>query len=177
MDEYLGLSPGSEYLLSNFAQRYIFSQKDFKGVFPMNGANTDFKAECDRYTRLLQKHPLDIVCLGIGENGHLAYNDPHIADFNDPFMVKIVEIDEKSRWQAVHDGVFPTLSDVPKAAMTVTLPVMMNARFKSVVAPGPLKANAIRDVVYNTISTDCPASILRKYECTLFTDEDGAGLI
>lgn len=177
MDEYMGLAEGSPYLLSNFAGEHIFSQVPFKAGYVMNGASPDAQAECRRYAGLLAEHPLDIVFLGIGENGHLAYNDPAVADFDDPALVKLVEIDETSRMQAIHDGAFPTLEVVPHQALTVTIPAMTNAPYKMVVVPGPQKAHALRDTVNSPISTRCPATILRNYACTLFTDEDGAGLL
>ncbi len=122
MDEYLGLPEGSPYLLSNFAQEQYLFQSAFKNAFAMNGAATDYQAECDRYAALLAKHPLDMACLGIGENGHLAYNEPAVADFNDPLQVKYIAVSQESIEQAVHDGAFPTLESVPRHAMTITIP-------------------------------------------------------
>ncbi|MGI5899156.1 MAG: 6-phosphogluconolactonase [Christensenellales bacterium] len=170
MDEYLGLPENSPYLLSNFAQEHIFSKAPFKACYAMDGAATDFDAECARYAKLLEEHPLDMACLGIGETGHLAYNEPDSADFNDPLMVKHVKVDEQSFAQAVHDGAFPDMDSVPRHAMTVTIPLMMAAEYKQAVCPTAHKAAAVYKTVYGEISTDCPASILRRYDCKLYLD-------
>ena len=177
MDEYLGLDKDHPGLLANFAQVNIFSRVSFKNGFAMNGTNPDFEGECERYAALLRKHPLDISCLGVGENGHLAYNEPGIADFNDPKLVKVVDTDPMSHIQAVRDGIFPNAGDVPRVAMTVTVPPMVNAAYISAVVPGPQKADAIYKTVHDVISTDCPSTILRNYECVLYTDVDGGGRI
>jgi len=175
MDEYLGIDKDHPGLLANFAGVHIFNRVNFKNGFAMNGANPDFEGECERYATLLRKHPLDISCLGVGENGHLAYNEPGIADFNDPKLVKVVDTDPKSHIQAVRDGIFPSANDVPRKAMTVTVPPMVNAAYISAVVPGPQKADAIYKTVHHVISTDCPSTILRDYECVLYTDVDGGG--
>ena len=173
MDEYLGLPEGHPSLLSNFARKHIFSRANFKSGNAMNGANPDFEGECERYAALLKKMPLDFSCMGVGENGHLAYNDPHVADFNDKKTVKTVEIDEASRKQAVHDGTFKNTEEVPVVSMTVTIPPMLAPRMIATV-PGPQKANALRDLVYAEISTACPATILRKFEMVIYTEVEGA---
>lgn len=174
MDEYLGLPKGHPSQLSIFANREIFGKVPFRNGFIMDATNPDFEQERLRYSALLQKHPLDISCLGIGENGHLAYNDPHVADFNDPELVKLVEIDETSRQQAIHDGTFSTLEEVPSVALTVTIPVMIAAPVLSTVVPGPHKTESIYRTVHEEISTACPATILRNYDGLLFTDLEGA---
>lgn len=177
MDEYLGLPEGSPYLLSNFAQEHIFSKVPFKNCFAMNGAAKDFQAECDRYADLLREHPLDMACLGIGETGHLAYNEPHVADFNDPVLVKHIQLDEQSVEQAIHDGAFPTPDSVPRHAMTVTIPVMTAPVYKQAVAPTAFKKDSIFKTVRGEVTTQCPASILQNYACILYTDVEGASLL
>lgn len=177
MDEYLGLKKGSPYILSNFAKEHIFSRVPFKAVYSMDATNPDFDGECDRYASILKTHPLDMACLGIGETGHLAYNDPAVADFEDKKLVKHVEIDERSRYQAVHDGAFPSLDVVPHDAMTVTMPVMMRATYKQVIVPTSFKKEAVYRTTHDEISTACPATILRNYDCVLYTDMAGAELL
>ena len=177
MDEYLGVSIDSPARLANFAQKHIFSKVPFKNGFAMDGANPDFEAACRAYAELLEKHPLDISCLGVGENGHLAYNEPGIADFNDPKLVKVVEIDPASRVQAVRDGTFASAEDCVQYAMTITVPPMVNAAYISAVVPGPQKAKAIYKTVHDAVSTDCPSTILRSYECVLYTDMDGGAKV
>jgi glucosamine-6-phosphate deaminase len=177
MDEYMGLSPDSPQALINFANENIFGKVNFKNNFAFNAANPDFDDECRRFSDLLEKHPLDIACLGIGENGHLAYNEPHVADFFDPKLAKIVYIDEKSRNQAVHDGVFQSVDDVPKAAITVTIPAMLRAEYLSTVVPTKYKQNAVKDTVCGEISTRCPASILRVKPSFLYVDSDAGAML
>ena len=174
MDEYAGVPKDHPALLANFAKRNIYADRGFKNEFIFDGSNPDLDAEARRYSDLLTKHPLDIVFLGIGENGHLAYNDPHVADFNDPLLAKPVVIDEMSRVQAVHDGTFATAAEAPEWSLTVTMPAMTNAPYKMAVVPGPQKAEAIRATVQDEISTKCPASILRNYDCIIYTEVEGA---
>jgi glucosamine-6-phosphate deaminase len=143
----------------------------------MDGRNPDYEAECERYATLLKQHPLDISCLGIGENGHLAYNEPGTADFNDPKLVKVIEMVEASRIQAIHDGTFPKMEDVPQKALTITVPPMINAGYIFAVAPGPNKTEAINKTVNDEISTACPSTILRNFDCILYTDTDGGAKI
>jgi len=177
MDEYMGLSPDSPQALINFANENIFGKVRFNNTFAFNAANADFEGECERFSALLQKNPLDIAFLGIGENGHLAYNEPHVADFFDPKLAKIVYIDEKSQAQAVHDGVFASINDVPKAAITVTIPAMLRAEYLSVVVPTIYKQSAVKGTVLGEISTRCPASILRVKPSFMYVDSDAGALL
>ena len=177
MDEYMGLSPDSPQALSNFANEKIFGKVRFKNGFAFNAANPDFEDEARRFSALLEKYPLDIACLGIGENGHLAYNEPHVADFFDTKLAKIVYIDEKSQAQAVHDGVFARVDEVPKAAITVTIPVMLRAEYISAVVPTVYKQNAVKAAVHGEITTLCPASILRVKPSFLYVDSEAGALI
>jgi glucosamine-6-phosphate deaminase len=118
---------------------------------------------------------VDIVCCGIGENGHLAFNDPHVAYFDDPEVVKIVLIDEVCRNQQVHDGCFASLDLVPKSALTLTLPTLMNAEEIICIVPCSSKASAINAVVNGTITTECPATILRTHDnARLYCDKFSA---
>ena len=135
----------------------------------------DPQAECQRYAELLSEQPIDIVCMGIGENGHIAFNDPPVADFNDPQKVKVVELEEKCRQQQVNDGCFPTIDDVPKTAISLTIPSLVSANYLCVVVPGPTKTQAVHDTLYGPISTVCPASILRKHDsAVLYLDPAAA---
>ena len=173
MIEYLGLPKNHPALLSKFAEKYIFSCANFKSGNTINGTNPDFETECVRYASLLADKPIDFSCIGIGENGHLAYNEPHVANFNDEKLVKIVEIDAASKKQVVRDGTFQTLEEVPKLVMTVTIPPILAPHMIATV-PGVRKANILYDTVNAEISTVCPATILRKYEMVIYTDLDGA---
>ena len=132
----------------------------------------------ERYTALLKSHPVDIVCMGIGENGHIAFNDPHVAEFSDPKMVKVVALDDVCRQQQVNDGCFEKIDDVPKTALTLTIPTLVSAGYNFCVVPAPTKANAVKNTVYGEISEKCPASILRnKKNAIMYCDKDAASLL
>ncbi len=134
------------------------------------------RREIERYSALIGEAPIDIVCLGIGENGHIAFNDPGVADFNDPAKVKEVELDGKCRLQQVHDGCFPDLGAVPERALSLSIPALMSGGRLFCVVPGPTKAQAVRDMLKGPISEQCPASILRRHhDCTLYLDAESAG--
>jgi glucosamine-6-phosphate deaminase len=134
--------------------------------------------ECARYGRLLAEKPIDVVCLGIGENGHLAFNDPPVADFHDPELVKVVELDEACRRQQVNDGCFPEIEAVPSHALTLTVPALAGARQISCVAVGERKAHAVCDTLLGPVSKECPASILRRHpHAVLHLDPASAALL
>lgn len=175
MDEYVGLKAGAPELFGTYLREHIFERVNFKRVHFFNPIYSDLEEECRRYEMLLKEKEIDIVCLGIGENGHLAFNDPPVADFNDPKFVKVVELDEKCRQQQVNDGCFPKFEDVPTHALTLTIPALLSADFKSVVVPGSSKAEAVKKTLYDEISTDCPTTILRKEMNTiLYLDKESA---
>lgn len=178
LDEYVGLPDTSPQNFGHFLRKRLFGKVHPGKVHYLNGMADDVEAECDRYARLLEDHPLDIACIGIGENGHLAFNDPPVARFDDPLVVKIVELDPMSRQQQVNDGCFSGLESVPKKAMTLTLPIILSARFIHCMVPGPTKAEAVKRTLEGPISTDCPATGLRKHDhATLSLDKDSAKLI
>lgn len=173
MDEYIGLDPNAPQCFSNFLKNAIFNKKPFKSVNCINAGATDAEEECARYSKLLKDHPVDIVLMGIGENGHIAFNDPHVADFNDKSAVKAVELDDVCRQQQVNDGCFATLNDVPKYAMTVTIPGLLAAKYNFCVVPAPTKANAVKNTVYGEIGEWCPATSLRnKDNAIMYCDAD-----
>ena len=175
LDEYLGLPGTASQSFGNFLRSRLFEKVRPGNVGYLNGMADDPEAECERYARLLQKHPLDIACIGIGENGHIAFNDPPVANFRDPLRVKIVDLDPTSRQQQVHDGCFQDLEHVPKRAITLTIPAIFETRFIYCVVPAPSKAEAVRKTLKGVISTECPASILRRHKhAILFLDPDSA---
>jgi glucosamine-6-phosphate deaminase len=177
MDEYLGV--GRDHPAS-FA-RYI-QERVVDVVHPMEAYLIDGLApaadEIDRYATLLARHPVDLVCLGIGENGHLAFNDPPVAHFDDPLDVKEVEMDMACRRQQVGEGHFPTVNDVPRTAITLTIPALLRARRIIGVVPHERKAAAVRDALLGPIGTHCPASILRRApQATVWLDKGSASLL
>lgn len=178
MDEYIGLDPAATQGFYNFLDRAIFSKVPLKTVNRINVSGNDPIQECVRYSAILKSHPIDIACIGIGENGHLAFNDPHVADFNDSKWVKVVELDEKCRIQQINDGCFDALDKVPKTAVTLTIPVIISARHIACMVPGETKAQAVKDTLYQEIDEMYPATILRNHEAaTIYIDVDSAKLL
>jgi glucosamine-6-phosphate deaminase len=178
MDEYLGLPDGAPQRFGAYLRIRLFDRVPVKAVHYLDPAPAYADAECARYAALLREAPIDIVCLGIGENGHLAFNDPPVADFDDPALVKVVTLDEACRWQQVHDGAFSAPQNVPRQAMTLTIPALRAGTHLSVVVPGPRKAAAVQAALHGPVSTRCPASILRRHpDAVLYLDQDAATLL
>ena len=175
MDEYIGLPVDAPQSFGRFLRLALFDHVRPGRIEYIDATAADPKAECSRYTALLGERQVDIVCAGIGENGHLAFNDPPVVDFDDPLSVKTVTLDEVCRAQQVHDGAFPTVADVPKTAMTLTVPALMSARWLYCMVPGPTKSEAVRRTLRERISTACPAGILRRHDgAVLYLDEASA---
>lgn len=179
MDEYIGLPRTAPQSFGNFLDKRIFDRVPFKSVNYLNGKAADIEKECERYTSLLAKYPPDIICLGIGENGHIAFNDPGIADFNDPRMVKKVVLDAVCRQQQVNEGCFKSLDDVPATALTLTIPALMKADHLFCVVPFKNKADAVHNTLFGDISEQCPATILRQKEnsCLYLNTESAKRII
>jgi glucosamine-6-phosphate deaminase len=133
---------------------------------------------CLEYEEVLRAEPTDLVCAGIGENGHLAFNDPPVADFLDPLLVKVIRLDGPCRVQQLNDGCFDRIEDVPTHAYTLTVPALLAAPVVSVVVPGPRKAEAVLATLKGPISESCPASALRRHPgARLYLDRDSARLV
>jgi glucosamine-6-phosphate deaminase len=178
MDEYLGLPADHPATFRRYQREHVLSRVQPYAFEGIRGEAPDAAAECRRYADALSAEPIDVVCLGIGENGHLAFNDPPVADFEDPALVKIVELEELCRQQQVNDGCFPTLADVPRAALTLTIPALMSGKALFCVVPGPRKAAAVQATLTGPIDTSCPASVLRQHPCArLYLDTDSAALL
>lgn len=175
MDEYVGLAVGQEGSFTDFLNKRVFERLPFKAVFRLNGAAEDADRECGRYAQLLRDHPVDLVFMGVGENGHIAFNDPSVADFNDSVAVKVVELERVCRMQQVHDKCFPTLEDVPERAYTLTIPARLSANRIFCMVPGQTKAAAVERMLSGQIGENCPASILRRHaSAILYLDQDSA---
>lgn len=178
MDEYHTLPKGHPELFSGFLSRNLFDKVPLGRIEFIEPGVTNVAEECLRYAALLNEHPVDICCLGIGENGHLAFNDPPVADFNDPVDVKEVELDFDCRVQQVNDAGFAHIDEVPKKALTLTIPALLRSQYLSVVVPGSRKALAVRNTFNNEISTACPATILRRHPDThIFLDNLSASML
>ena len=178
MDEYIGLSADAPQGFGNFLKNAIFGRAPFKSVNYLNISAPDAEKECERYAALLAANPTDIVVMGIGENGHIAFNDPPVADFADKKMVKPVQLDEVCRNQQVNDGCFATLNDVPKTAITLTVPTLFAGDYLFCIVPAKTKANAVRATIEGEIGEHCPATILRRHaSAILYLDGDSSALL
>ena len=178
MDEYIGLSADAPQGFGNFLKAHIFGLAPFKSVNYINISAEDADAECARYSALLAQYPTDIVVMGIGENGHIAFNDPPVADFADPKAVKPVLLDEICRNQQVNDGCFATIDGVPKYAITLTVPTLFSGKYLFCIVPAKTKANAVKDTICGEIGEACPATILRRHEnAILYLDNDSSSLL
>ena len=177
MDEYINLPADAPQAFGNFLKERIFEKLPFRTVNCFNSCCPDPEQECERYASLLRRHPADIVCMGIGENGHIAFNDPHVARFDDPKSVKIVDLDEKCRTQQVNDGCFSSLEEVPTHALTLTIPALMNGKYLFCMVPAKSKSWAVYHTINDTISENLPATCLRKHKnAILYLDADSAGM-
>lgn len=170
MDEYIGLPPGAPQRFSSFLTAHLFEKVKPRSVHLIDDKE-GWESACLKYTKLLGEAPVDIVCLGIGENGHIAFNDPPVADFNDPETIKPVTLDDICRQQQVNDGCFPSFDAVPLQALTLTIPALLSGRYLYCVVPGKTKSEAVKNVVEGGVSTACPASVLRTHQnCIMYTD-------
>jgi glucosamine-6-phosphate deaminase len=178
MDEYVGLDEKAPQLFGNYLKNKLFDKGSFREVYYIKGNTNDSGQECNRYTKLMEHYPTDIVVLGIGENTHLAFNDPHVADFNDPKVVKVVSLDEKNRHQQVdpEDNIcFNTIEEVPTHAITLTIPTLFKSKYAYAIVPGKNKADAIYHTLNNQIQEKYPSTILRKHpHAILYIDKDSA---
>jgi glucosamine-6-phosphate deaminase len=179
MDEYLGLDATHPASFPRFLRRHFLDhlQPPAGAFFPVPGQHPNPDQACREYESLLRDHPVDLCALGIGENGHLAFNDPPYADFNDPVWMKIVQLDEASRRQQVGEGHFSSLEDVPTHALTLTIPALLAARKVLAIVPEARKATAVQRSLFGPIDQDCPGSILRlAAHAHLFLDRESASL-
>lgn len=169
MDEYVGLDPAAPQGFGNFLRDRLFGKVPFKSV--------NYLQEAESYAKLLEAAPVDICCLGIGENGHIAFNDPPVADFEDPKTVKVVQLDEVCRQQQVNDGCFQRLSEVPTHAMTLTIPTLFHCSHLVCTVPASTKREAVHHLLHDSeISTANPSSIMRKHaSATLFLETESFG--
>ncbi len=181
MDEYLGVSADHPVSFRRYLQEHLFR---LVGLGPerlklIAGERVDRPLQtCLEYEDILLAHPTDIVCAGIGENGHLAFNDPPVADFLDPVLVKVVRLDAACRNQQLNDGCFERIGDVPTHAYTMTIPALLRAPVVSVIVPGPRKANAVLTTLRGPIGESCPATALRRHPgARLYLDRESARLV
>lgn len=178
MDEYVGLTADHPQSFRRYLRTHFLDHVTVGAFHPLRGESTDPQAEARRYDAALAAEPIDLISLGIGENGHLAFNDPPVADFADPVRVKVVELDPICRQQQVNDGCFPLVDAVPRHALTITLPVFASAALLVCVVPTARKAEAVRATLLGPIGPACPATLLRRHpNAHLFVDEAAASLL
>jgi glucosamine-6-phosphate deaminase len=181
MDEYLGVEENHSTSFRRYLIEHLFGfvGLDAGRLHLIPGEQTARPLRtCLEYEDVLRGHPTDIVCAGIGENGHLAFNDPPVADFLDPVLVKVVRLDQACREQQVHDDCYATIDEVPTHAYTLTMPALLSAPIVSVVVPGPRKAQAVLATLKGPISESCPASALRRHVgARLYLDRESARLV
>ena len=178
MDEYIGLDADAPQGFGNFLREHIFDRVSFASVNLIDVTAKDADAEAARYGEMLDRNPADVVVMGIGENGHIAFNDPPVADFADPKTVKAVALDEICRNQQVNDGCFASIDQVPTHALTVTVPALARAPYLFCIVPAPSKAWAVKETLTGSIDEHCPASILRTHKsAVLYLDRDSAALL
>lgn len=178
MDDYVGLGAEHPQSFRHYLRRHFLNHVQVADFHPLQADATSPHAEARRYGELIAAAPIDVISLGIGENGHIAFNDPPVADFDDPHRVKIVEMDAACRRQQVNDGCFPTIEDVPRFALSVTLPVFASAGMLCCIVPTARKAAAVRDTLSAPVGPACPATLLRTHpRATLFVDEPAASAL
>lgn len=175
MDEYVGIDGEHPASFRRYMGERIVGAVHPSAFHEIHGDAADVGAECQRYAALLADHPLDLCCLGIGENGHLAFNDPPVADFEDPLDVKVVELDDACRRQQVGEGHFASIDAVPATAITVTIPALLRARTVLAIVPEARKRESVRRALTGPVEEACPASILQtKGNVTLHLDVESA---
>lgn len=177
MDEYLGLSEDHPASFRRWLRENLTAHVAAQRVCFLNGDAVDPQAECARYAGLLTEAPIDVCFLGIGENGHIAFNDPPVADFEDPVAVKVVELDEPCRLQQVNEGHFPDFAAVPTHALTLTCPTLLAAEHLVASVPGAAKAQAVHDALLGPRTTQCPGSAIADHpSAAVFLDQESAAL-
>ena len=176
MDEYIALfSEDKDKSFGTYLKEHIFDKAPFKSVNLIDATATNAEAECKRYAKILRENPTDIVVMGIGENGHIAFNDPPVADFEDKLAVKVVRLDEVCRQQQVNDGCFPTIDRVPTHAITLTCPTLFSGGSLFCIVPAKTKADAVYKTLNSEISEKCPATILRRHtSAVLYLDAESS---
>ena len=178
LDEYLGLDENHPSSFRHYLKENIIKHISPKEFYPINTEGKSLDKAIEYYTQLLVYHPVDIACIGIGENGHLAFNDPGVANFNDQKSVKVVSLDKHCRKQQYDEGWFDSIEAVPKKALTLTIPTIMSAQHISCFVPDERKANAVRNTLEGDIVEACPASVLRNHpSVNLYLDPPSAKLL
>jgi len=178
MDEFIGVDSNQPASFANFLKEGFFSEVKFKEIFYIDGL-AEADEECRRYANHILEHPTDICFLGIGENGHIAFNDPHIANFFDPdLVITNNELDETCRQQQVADNWFKNINDVPRGAVTVSVYGLLRAPYIFATVPGERKAAIVKKCLEYPINKQCPSTGIRLHKnAKLFLDADSSALL
>jgi glucosamine-6-phosphate deaminase len=175
LDEYVGLGADHPASFRRYLREKLTQRVAMREFFEINGNADDLDAVCREYVKALQHANPQLCLLGIGENGHLAFNDPAEADFNDPQAMKVVNLDLVCRQQQAAEGWFQSWEEVPERALTLTIPTLFRIQKLIVSVPGSRKAQAIRRTLHDPIRTDCPSTLLRSHpDVTIYLDTDSA---
>jgi len=178
MDEYLGIESSHPASFPLFLHKHFLNFVDVGTFHPVPNQPADIEQACRDYESLLREHPIDLVALGFGENGHLAFNDPPFANFSDPVWVKVVELDDVSRHQQVGEGHFATIDEVPKQAITLTIPALLAPKQILCIVPESRKAAAVNACMNQPVSDKRPGSVLRTVKhAHLYLEPDSAALL
>jgi len=174
MDEYEAMPPDHPASFRRYMRERLSSRVAMK-VFHEIDATGDLDTLCIDYADMLDKANPQLCLLGIGENGHLAFNDPPVADFHDPLTMKVVELDDACKQQQFAEGWFARIEDVPRRAVTLTIPTLLRVPRLIASVPGPRKAHIVYRSLTEPITTACPATGLRTHpDCTVYLDRDSA---
>lgn len=178
MDEYLGMPMTHTASFRKYLKERVFDRVHPAGAHYLEGDALEPLKAMRAYTAALQSAPIDLCCLGIGENGHIAFNDPDVAEFADPEVIKIVKLDEKCRRQQVGEGHFPNLDAVPMYAITLTIPTLCKVGRMIAVVPERRKAEAVKGSLEGPVTPACPGSYLRQQpHAVLYLDADSSSLL
>lgn len=178
LDEYIGLEENAPQKFMRYLKDHFFDKVKCRQVYFIDQVAENTEKKLKRYSELLHQYPLDIACIGIGENGHIAFNDPYVADFADLENIKKVDLDEKCRMQQVNDSCFTAINEVPTSAITLTIPTIMSSDYIYCMVPTKNKSQAVYNCLKCTIQPKYPASILRSHQrATLYLDNEATSLL
>lgn len=178
MDEYVGMSADHPASFRRYLREHLTRKVHMQKFFEIDGTAPDPEQTCKEYAELLRSADPQLCLLGIGENGHLAFNDPGVADFHDPLDMKVVQLDQVCRQQQAAEGWFSNPQEVPEQAMTLTIPTLFRVPKLIASVPGPRKAGIVRRALEEPVTTDCPATLLRTHpDVTVYLDRESAAQV
>jgi glucosamine-6-phosphate deaminase len=175
MDEYEGIAADHFASFRRYLRDELTGRVPIKEFHEVDGSTTNIERTCQEYAAKLKAADPQLCLIGIGENGHLAFNDPFLCDFDDPLDVRLVTLDQECRAQQVAEGWFPSVEAVPAHAITLTIPALVRVPKLIVSVPGIRKAKIVRRVIDDVISTACPATLLKTHpDATVYLDDESS---